>query len=110
MEQYEIFDRRGVAWHWDLYVWVNGTSVYDGYGELIDVINSRRKRQRRHSGYGSGSARDYDKYWEAFNTQRYDKCGFQVRYVEGLDCAKRRVWVTALEILDDLVTRADEWG
>lgn len=75
-EQYPIRDHRGFTWYWDIFVWIQGSSVFGGYGELIDINGPNHGAQRRYSGPGGGYTRDDDKHWEAFSVEGWTKASW----------------------------------
>jgi len=107
--QFPIQDHRGFTWHWDVRVWVEGESYYKGFGLLIEVDGPRHKKQKRYKGPGGGYTRDEDKEWEAFTNYKLHKKGYDTYVVNNEDCSKKNdaVHVTALEILAELLDRAD---
>lgn len=108
-QQYPIRDHRGFNWHWDIYVWLEGKSIYGGYHQLIDVNGRDHDFQKKYSGPGGGYTRDYDKHWEVFNNHGLHKRGWGVAYAKNEECARRggRVRETALSMMGDLLTLAD---
>ncbi len=109
IEQYPIDDHRGYKWRWDVFVWVEGSSWYGGYGEVIDIQGPDHKRQKKYSGPGGGYTRDYDKYWVTFELHKLHKRGIGSRYIENEDCNRKNVDETAKRIVDELIKRSDEW-
>jgi hypothetical protein len=107
-EQYKILDHRGFYWYWDLFVWIEGKSLFNGYGELIDVQGPQHSKQKKYSGPGGGYTRDYDKEWEV-RQQRLHKQGIETRYINNDECKLRIVDHSAKEIVNELIKRADTW-
>jgi hypothetical protein len=109
--QYPIRDHRGFNWHFDIFVWVKGNSLYGGYGELIEVNGPNHARQKRYTGSGGGYTRDYDKEWETVSNLRMHKRGIETRTVSNEECTKKGdvVYYTAIAIVDELIQRADTW-
>lgn len=109
--QYPVADHRGFDWYFDIYVWVKGKSIYGGYGELIEVNGPDHAKQKRYSGAGGGYTRDYDKKWEVISNRRLHRLGIETRTVLNEECAKRdnAVYHTAIQIVDELIHRADSW-
>lgn len=109
--QYPVADHRGFTWYFDIFVWVNGRSIYGGYGELIEVNGSSHAKQKRYRGPGGGYTHDYDKRWEVISNLRFHKRGIETRVVSNEECSKKNdfVYHTAIAIVDELMHRADTW-
>ncbi|GAB4347934.1 MAG: hypothetical protein Fur0042_14580 [Cyanophyceae cyanobacterium] len=110
-EQYPLHDHRGFNWYFDIYVWVQGASIYDGYGELIEVNGDDHKKQKLYRGPGGGYTRDDDKKWELINSSSLREKGIYTRTLSNEQCAKKggNVYRTADAIIEDLIHRADTW-
>jgi len=105
--QFPVEDHRGFTWYWDLGVWVNGGSAFNGYGLLIDVNGRDHLEQRHYTGAGGGYTRDYDKVWE-LGQQQWHKRGWD-HWIVPNDLCRRAgnvVHVTAQEIVTHMLGRA----
>ena len=101
-EQYEVSDHRGFSWYFDLYVWVKGKSIYGGYAELIEVNGDDHRKRKR-------PMKDLDKYLETLNSLQMHKYGMSMRVVKNEQCARRKVFETAIDIADELIERSNSW-
>lgn len=104
-QQVPVRDRRGNTCYFDLYVWVKGSSVQGGYGELIEV-NGRDYRNQKRLSRGE-YPRDADDQWYVVSDLQLQHPGIQTRLVLNEECARNKVFYTAVDIADELMHRAD---
>ena len=104
-QQVPVRDRRGNTCYFDLYVWVKGSSVHGGYGELINVNGPGCRNQERHS--PGARSRDTDSQWYVVSNLQLQHPGIQTRLVLSEECARNKVFYTAVDIADELMHRAD---